>query len=162
MLSKIVSNDQKYWAEFRNIYVVWSGPLNGIFLAHARYTGRARLYSVMHGACTFDSDSFTHWYIHFWNQPNFSDYLRPFWPKFEALFEKIFFSPKGPPFGFRVICPLVFGLREGFIFKLESSGVHQTSSFCDLHPHVNAKNPTPKFWFYHPPYWKIRYTWDQI
>ena len=59
--------------------------------------------------------------------------------------KKIFFSPKGPPFGFRVICSPVFGLREGFIFKLESSGFHQTSSFCELHPHVNAKNPTPKF-----------------
>ena len=23
-------------------------------------------------------------------------------------------------------------------------------SFCELHPHVNAKNPTPKFWFYSP------------
>ena len=65
--------------------------------------------------------------------------------------KKIFFSPKGPPFGFRVICSPVFGLREGFIFKLESSGFHQTSSFCELHPHVNAKNPTPKCWFYHPP-----------
>ena len=59
--------------------------------------------------------------------------------------KKIFFSFKGPPFGFQVICPLVFGLREGFISKLESSGFHQTSPFCDLHPHVNAKNPTPKF-----------------
>ena len=27
--------------------------------------------------------------------------------------KKIFFSPKGPPFGFRVICPIVFGLRKG-------------------------------------------------
>ena len=65
--------------------------------------------------------------------------------------KKIFFSPKGPPFGFRVICSPVFGLREGFIFKLESCGFHQTSSFCELNPHVNAKNQTPKFWFYHPP-----------
>ena len=38
--------------------------------------------------------------------------------------KKIFFAPKGSPLSFRVICPLVF---------------------------VNAKNPTPKFWFYHPP-----------
>ena len=73
-------------------------------------------------------------------------HLALFWKRLETIFEKkIIFSPKGPPFGFRVICPLVFGLREGFIFKLESSGFHQTSSFCDLHPHVNAKNPTPKF-----------------
>ena len=100
MLSKIVSNDQKNWAEFRNVYIVWSGPLNGTFSVHARYTGRARLYSVMHGACTFDSDNFTHWYIHFWNQPNFSDDLRPFWPKLETLFEKIFFFTQGSPFWF--------------------------------------------------------------
>ena len=54
--------------------------------------------------------------------------------------KKAIFPPKGPPFGFWVICPLVFGLREGFIFKLESSGFHQTSSFCDLHPHVNGNS----------------------
>ena len=54
------------------------------------------------------------------------------WHYFGNDFEKnIFFTP----FGFRVICPLVFGLRAGFIFELESSGFHQTSSLCDLHPH---------------------------
>ena len=58
--------------------------------------------------------------------------------------KKIFFSPKGPPFGFRVICSPAFGLREGFIFKLESSGFNKTSSFCDLHPRVNAKKSNSK------------------
>ena len=100
MLSKIVSNDKKYWAEFRNIYIVWSGPLNGTFSAHVRYTGRARLYSVMHGACTFDSDHFTNDIYIFGISTTFLMIWEYFGQHLGHFLKKIFFSPKGPPFDF--------------------------------------------------------------
>ena len=40
------------------------------------------------------------------------NYFEKHWRQF---LKKLFFSPKGPPFGFRVICPLVFGLRGLFL-----------------------------------------------
>ena len=41
-----------------------------------------------------------HWYICFWNQHRVSDRLSLIWIKSENVVEKIFFSSKGPPFGF--------------------------------------------------------------
>ena len=58
------------------------------------------------------------------------------------ILKKYIFFTQGSPLW--VSGDLSTSFWEGFIFKLESSGFHQTSSFCDLHPHVNAKNPTPK------------------
>ena len=127
-----MSNDYIRHADSENIYV-W-GSESQPWPVHALCTQ----YCV-HRACTGNTvclDALIYMFLesawHIWDN---------FWRK----------KKFHPPFGFQVICPLVFGLREGFIFKLESSGFHQTLSFCGLQPPVDAKNQTPKFWFYHPP-----------
>ena len=69
--------------------------------------------------------------------------------KIEDYFlNKYFFHPMVPPFGFWVICPLVFEPREGFKFKLEHSGVHETL----LHsPSCKCKKSNSKIFVLSPP-----------
>ena len=69
-------------------------------------------------------------------------HLALFWKRLETIFEKNIFFTQGSPLWFSGDLSTSFWVKS---FKLQSSGFHQASSFCDLHPHINAKNPTPKF-----------------
>ena len=53
-----------------------------------------------------------YWYTCFWNQHGISDHLSLLWVKSENIVKIIFFSSKGPPFGFG---PFFNHLSEGFL-----------------------------------------------